>query len=462
VDVIGHASDRQELVRVLMIGADDFRTIPGGASRYFERLAKEVAAAGIEAEVVSSASAASPSARSINELIGRIRRVSSTVEAAASHADLVDSHFALYGLSVVLGRARSLPLVVHFHGPWADESRSAGTRTPRVKQLVEQVVYRRAGELVVLSGAFKRILVERYGIAPWRIIIIPPGVDLQHFRPAPRGEARRQLELPEDAWIALTVRRLVPRTGVDVLLDAWAEVLPTAGDSLLLVGGDGPSRSELEEQAHRLGLSKSVRFLGKVAERELPAYYRAADVSVVPSRSLEGFGLVVLEALASGTPVIASDTGGLPEALAPLEEDLLVPAGDATALGERLDLARTGRVPLPSRVRCRSYAEAFSWDVVAARHREVYARVLKPPAQRKLRVVYADHCAKLSGGEIALLRLLSALSERGPSSPGCSTRGSRSRCCRWWTRFGRFGGIRSCAAHVRRPRLRAPRCTSPG
>jgi glycosyltransferase involved in cell wall biosynthesis len=329
-------------------------------------------------------------------------------------ATLVDGHFALYAVPAVAGRVRKLPLVVHFHGPWAEESRSLGSRAPYAKHMFERLVYRRAREVVVLSGAFKRILVERYGIAPWRITIIPPGVDLQHYRPAARGEARRQLELPEDAWIALTVRRLVPRTGVDVLLDAWAEVLTRAGNSLLLVGGEGPSRPELEEQAHRLGLSESVRFLDKVAERELPAYYTAADVSVVPSRSLEGFGLVVLEALASGTPVIASDTGGLPEALAPLEEGLLVPAGDATALAERLDSARTGRVPLPSRVRCRSYAEAFSWDVVAARHREVYARALRPPAQRKLRVVYVDHCAKLSGGEIALLRLLSALSEVEP------------------------------------------------
>jgi glycosyltransferase involved in cell wall biosynthesis len=141
----------------------------------------------------------------------------------------------------------------------------------------------------------------------------------------------------------------------------------------------------------------------------LPAYYRAADVSVVPSRSLEGFGLVVLEALASGTPVIASDTGGLPEALASLDPSLLVPAGDAEPLADRLSTAHAETKPLPDGGRCRSYAERFSWDSVAARHRELYTRALKQPARKKLRVVFLDHCAKLSGGEIALLRLLPAL-----------------------------------------------------
>ena len=396
-----------------MVGADDFETVPGGANRYFEELATALPRGCVDPVSIStsprvyrSTSAVRPRER----LVGRVRRVSSAVDTAASSADLIDSHFALSGVSAIVGQGRRLPLVVHFHGPWADESESVGSRSPRAKRIIEQLVYRRAREIVVLSGAFKRILVERYRIPPWRITVIPPGADLERFQPGVRAEARAELRLPDDAWIALAVRRLVPRTGVDLLLDAWAGMLRTTANALLLVGGKGPLRPALEARAHQLGLGDSVRFLGKVSEEQLPVYYRACDVSVVPSLSLEGFGLVVLEALASGTPVIASDTGGLPEALAPLDPGLLVPAGDVSSLADRLSSAHMGATALPSRDRCRSYAERFSWADVAARHREIYARAVKPsPRQRKLRVVYLDHCAKLSGGEIALLRLLPAL-----------------------------------------------------
>jgi glycosyltransferase involved in cell wall biosynthesis len=398
-----------------MIAADHFRTIPGGASRYVDDLATALSKAGVGAQSVFGASSVNGSrsaALSPRRLVARVRRVSAAVNDEVSRVGLLDVHFALYGcLPILVGSPQSLPLVVHFHGPWADESRSVGSRAPGLKQLLERLVYRRAREIVVLSGAFKRLLVERYGIPPWRITVIPPGVDLDRYRPGERSEGRAQLGLPEDAWIALAVRRLVPRTGIDLLLDAWKQVAPRVPDALLLVGGDGPSRPELEEQAERLGLGESVHFLGHVAEEELPTYYRAADVSVVPSRSLEGYGLVVLESLASGTPVLASDTGGLPESLGAFDPGLLVPAGNTGALATRLDAARSGSKPLPASEDCRAYAERFSWDAVAVRHAELYERVLNPPTRRKLRVVYLDHCAQLSGGEIALLRLLPALEE---------------------------------------------------
>jgi len=401
----------------LLLGMEWQSHVPGGLGRYVAELHQALRRQGltvrtcvlgpvpdVPAGVLVAEHADAPPVR-------RLAGVERAIRAVADQANLIDSHFALYGVSALAGRARSLPLVVHFHGPWACESSTLGSRTPHAKRLLERLVYRRAREVVVLSGAFKRILVERYGIPPWRITVIPPGVDLERFRPGSRTRARAELGLPESAWIALAVRRLVPRTGVDVLLDAWARVVPTATNALLLVGGEGPSSAVLERQALRLGLGDSVQFLGKVSEEQLPAYYRAADVSVVPSRSLEGFGLVVLEALASGTPVIASDTGGLPEALAPLDSGVLVSAGDADALADRLSTAQAETKPLPDSRRCRTYAERFSWDAVAGLHRELYTRALRQPPRKKLRVVFLDHCAKLSGGEIALLRLLPALDQ---------------------------------------------------
>ena len=173
---------------------------------------------------------------------------------------------------------------------------------------------------------------------------------------------------------------------------------------LLLIGGDGPLRSTLERRS-----SDSVRILGRLDDDVLPAYYRAADVCVVPSRSLEGFGLVVLEALACGTPVIATDVGGLPEALWGLDDDLVVPSGDADALAERLATARDGRRPLPGAATVRAHAERFSWTRAVERHSELYRRVVGGAPSAARRVVYLDHTAVLSGGELALLHLLPAL-----------------------------------------------------
>jgi glycosyltransferase involved in cell wall biosynthesis len=309
---------------------------------------------------------------------------------------VVDAHFALYAFGpVVLGRLRRAPLVVHFHGPWADESR--GLRWPR--RAVERAVYLRARELVVLSAAFRRVLIERYRVQPWRIHVVAPGVDLERFSPGDRAVAREALRVPAGARVAVAARRLVPRMGLGVLLDAWEQL---ADDRrLLLIVGDGPERQALEARA-----GASVRFLGRVSDEELVACYRAADVAVVPSLEHEGFGLVVLEALACGTPTVVTDSGGLPAAVAGLDTSLVVAAGDAGALAARL------AAPLPERERCRAFAERFTWARTARESQAVYARALRPPAKRRLRVVYVDHTAKLSGGELALLRLLPALAEQ--------------------------------------------------
>lgn len=118
---------------------------------------------------------------------------------------------------------------------------------------------------------------------------------------------------------------------------------------------------------------------------------------------------MVLEALACGTPVIVTDVGGLPEAVAGLDSDLVVPAGNAGALAERLAAAADGSKPLPTARRARAHAERFSWNRAAERHREVYRRAADGGRRLPLRVVYLDHTAALSGGELALLRLLPAM-----------------------------------------------------
>jgi glycosyltransferase involved in cell wall biosynthesis len=348
-------------------------------------------------------------------LFRRVRSYSRAARDAARDADLVESHFALYAfLPLFARRLRRLPLVVHFHGPWAAESLAMGERSRlrlAAKKAVELSVYRRASEVIVHSHAFKRVLVESYGLRPWNVHVLPPGVDLHRFTVGDRRAARSRLDLPQAGKVVATVRRLVPRMGIDVLLEACTRLdAETAQDLIVLIGGDGPERARLEALARRLGLAAHVRFLGRVSETELADAYRAADVSVVPSTALEGFGLVVLEALACGTPVVASDVGGLGEALVDLDPSLIVPPGDADQLASHLRRALSTPTSLPTSAACRAHAERFAWPAAAEQHKEVYERARGvTPAARKPRIVFLDHCARLSGGELALLRLVRGL-----------------------------------------------------
>lgn len=407
---------------VLLLGAEWFSDHPSGLNRYFQELLHALSVSGPapRALVVGPASGApdqvSAPALASDALPLRLWRYGRAVRSLARTAPVVNAHFALYAaLPVATGALRHKPLVVHFHGPWAQESAAAGE--PRlkiaVKRLVERGVYRRARALVVLSPAFKRVLVEAYGVSPWRVRVIPPGVDLSRFSPGAREASRRELGVPGEAWVAIAVRRLVPRMGMEVLLEAWAQLRAETerNDLLLLIAGEGLARPSLEADARRLRLGGSVRFLGRVDEERLLHLYRGADLCVVPSLALEGFGLVVLESLAAGTPVIASDVGGLPAALRRLDPSLLVAPGDPQALVARLRGVLEGAARVPDRQQCRTHAEQFSWHRVASATREVYTQAARTPARDRPRVVIVDHCARLSGAELALLRLLPALTQ---------------------------------------------------
>lgn len=410
----------------LMLGMGWFPDQAGGLNRYFRGIFAALDGEERPQKAVVIGPVAQPPPGLIvasdhqTVLPVRLLKYARAAQRAGSGVGVVDAHFALYAaLPVLIGRRlRALPLVVHFQGPWASESQAVGQSgmAVRVKRRVEGVVYRRADQVVVLSPAFKRILVETYRVSPWSVTVIPPGVDLTAFHPASppdREEIRRRLGAAGGAAVVLTVRRLVPRMGIDVLLSAWMRVqqdsVALGEKPLLLVGGTGPERDRLATLAADLGICDTVRFLGALTEGELLAYYQAADLTVVPSIALEGFGLVALESLACGTPVIASSVGGLPEALMGLDGTLLVPPGDPEALAERLSAAISGTRPAPDRFRCRLHAEAFSWPKVAEATRGIYRSAGGEQGSRKLRVVYLDHCAQLSGGEIALDRLLGAL-----------------------------------------------------
>ncbi|PVX86508.1 glycosyltransferase family 4 protein [Paraburkholderia unamae] len=293
--------------------------------------------------------------------------------------DVISSHFALYtfpGLDVT----RGIPQVSHFQGPWADESfvEGAATLSQRIKHSLEQSVYERSSRLIVLSKAFGDILTRRYGISPERVRIVPGCVDTAHFDPGCTvAEARLKLQLPQGRPIVLAVRRLVRRMGLEDLIDAIKMVKQRHPDVLLLIAGRGRLESELQQRIDEAGLADNVKLLGFVPDAHLPSLYRAATLSVVPTVALEGFGLITVESLSAGTPVLVTPVGGLPEAVAGLSQDLVLPTTGANAIADGIDGALSGRIKLPDEEACKAYArEHFDNAVIARRVAGVYAEAI--------------------------------------------------------------------------------------
>jgi glycogen synthase len=265
---------------------------------------------------------------------------------------------------------------MHFHGPWAAETQAEGAAdlASRIQHRIEAAVYARCQIHIVLSMAFGRVLETRYGVDPARIRIVPGCVDAARFGvPMERRSARQALDLPTDRPIVLTLRRLVRRMGLEDLVDAMATVRKHVPDALLLIVGRGTIEAELRERIAAIGLQHHVRMMGALPDAQLPLVYRAADLSVVPTLMLEGFGLTTVESLAAGTPVLVTPVGGLPEAVSDLSESLVLPASGVAALAAGLTDALRGTLRLPDAEACRTYARSrFDIPVIAAKTAQVY------------------------------------------------------------------------------------------
>lgn len=363
---------------IICVGLGWFPQTPGGLDRYVYELTHylaadqaqvELCALGLPAEPNSSVTLtnlSSPDSPLWQRLLS-IRR--NFLRQRVAKPDAINLHFALYSLPLLQVLPDGVPLTFTFHGPWALESQAEGASKLNIffKQWVEQKVYRRCDRFIVLSKAFGNILHQEYQV-PWsKIHIIPGGVDTTRFQSnLSRQQAREQLNWFQDRPIIFTPRRLVNRMGLDKLLIALAQVKSQIPDVWLAIAGKGPLKAALEQQTMELGLNNYVKFLGFLPDEQLPLAYQAADLTIMPSQSLEGFGLTLVESLACGTPALCTPVGGMPEVLAPLSTDLICTSCEATAIAERLAELLTGQLPLPSRAACRHYATThFDWHKIA-------------------------------------------------------------------------------------------------
>jgi glycosyltransferase involved in cell wall biosynthesis len=246
------------------------------------------------------------------------------------------------------------------------------------KRRLEKRVYRHAARLITLSQAFADVLVERYAVDPLRIRVVPPAVDGQAFAVnASRSDARDALEWPKDRPIVFCVRRLARRMGLENLIDAWREVRRTVPDALLVIGGKGPLAAELADRISASTLHEHVVLAGFIPDAQLPLAYRAADLTVVPTQELEGFGLVTLESQAAGTPALVTPVGGLPDGVRDLAPQLVLPDKTTAAIAAGLQGALLGRVTLPDQEACQRHVRSrFSWPLVRERVLGVYAEAL--------------------------------------------------------------------------------------
>jgi D-inositol-3-phosphate glycosyltransferase len=291
------------------------------------------------------------------------------------HYSVVHSHYWLSGQVGWLARDRwGVPLVHSAHTLARVKNAALAdgdTPEPMVRVIGEDQVVAEADRLIGNTVEETRQLVELYGADPRRTVTIPPGVDLDRFRPGDGRVARAALGLPADAVVLAFVGRIQPLKAPDVLLHAAAELLrrdPGLRARLVVLVAGGPSGSGLAEPtalqqlAATLGLTGVLRFLPPQSGADLVRVYRAADVVAVPSHN-ESFGLVALEAQACGTPVVATRVGGLPVAVDDGRSGLLVdghrerPWADALA-AVALDPVRRAELGR----RAVQHARGFSWD----------------------------------------------------------------------------------------------------
>ena len=303
--------------------------------------------------------------------------------------DLVHSHYWLSGQVAWLAAERwDVPLVHSMHTMAKVKNltlASGDSPEPAARAIGEAQVVAAADRLVANTGEEARQLIELYDAPAERVAVVPPGVDLDLFSPGSRTAARRDLGVPDEAFLLLFVGRIQPLKAPDVLLRAAARLVtlaPYLRERLVVAVVGGPSGSglarpeALQNLAAELGIVDLVRFVPPVPQSLLPQWYRAADVTVVPSFS-ESFGLVAIESQACGTPVVAASVGGLRTAVADGVSGALIDGHDPEPYAEVL--AALAHDPDRRAALSRGallHAGRFGWATTATGMLEVYSGAL--------------------------------------------------------------------------------------
>jgi D-inositol-3-phosphate glycosyltransferase len=311
--------------------------------------------------------------------------------------DLIHSHYWMSGIAAIdLKKDWNVPIIHMFH--------TLGLMKNRVAQTPQEMEgeYRIDGEKHVLQTVDKIIAATQAELAQliWlykadenKITVIPPGVDLRRFYPIPADEAKEYIGVPPCGRMLLFVGRIEPLKGLSILLEAICimqqdEVMKKTPFCLAVIGGgpeenalidDNAEMARIKELTETFGLSDLVTFLGKKSQDSLPYYYSAAEAVVVPSH-YESFGMVALEAMACGTPVVASQVGGLAFLVQDGVTGYTVPADEPDELARRLTvLLRDESLRQQMGQQAVRVAQDYAWDKIARRLLPVYESLLTSP-----------------------------------------------------------------------------------
>jgi D-inositol-3-phosphate glycosyltransferase len=300
--------------------------------------------------------------------------------------DLVHGHYWVSGLVAHrLQEVWGVPMVQMFHT--LGQLKNSVAKTAADKEVdarieIESKVIAWADRVIAATPLERSQMVWCYGADLEKVTVIPAGVDTSLFYPRDRAQVREQLGLPDlDTPILLFVGRIERLKGIDTLLESVAVVSRTCSGrnlKVLIVGGGGQTEAENAElrrvvQLHRdLNLEEQVEFVGSKPQEMLPLYYAAADITVMPSH-YESFGLVAVEAMASGTPVIASNVGGLSFTVKDGETGYLVPEENHFALAEQVHtLLKNPELRLRMGEEAAIHAQQYSWSNIADQIIAVY------------------------------------------------------------------------------------------
>ena len=305
--------------------------------------------------------------------------------------DLIHSHYWMSGIAAeTLAQAWKVPVVHMFHTLGEMKNRIATRASDKegpARLNGERRVLAHADRIIAATLAERAQLQWLYKADQKKIVVIPPGVDTGHFYPIPADEAREAIGISKDDRMVLFVGRIEPLKGVDTLIRAMACMRTELLEKpvyLVIIGGDPNASPEdmsaemarLQALCAELCMDRMVVFLGKRGQDTLPYYYSAAEVLVMPSH-YESFGMVALEAMACGTPVIASQVGGLAFLVLDGVTGFHVPNGDSEALCAKVSLLlQDANLREQMGARAAQYAHGYAWENIASQIIKVYEHLL--------------------------------------------------------------------------------------
>jgi len=322
-----------------------------------------------------------------------VQGIKSFAESKNIQYDLIHSHYWMSGLAAIeLSQSWNIPFIQMFHTLVHMKNRIAQTSQEKEGEyriLGEKKVISKANRIIAATLAEKSQLEFLYEAPSSKISVIPPGVDTRHFYPIPKDEAKEVVGVPENSQTILFVGRIEPLKGIDKLIQAISIIqkngeLLCCPHNLVIIGGEPNAKHEdmnaemarLQDMVEDLGIENLVIFLGKQDQQMLPYYYSASEIVVMPSH-YESFGMVALEAMACGTPVVASQVGGLAFLVRDGETGFVVPGNDVQMLAKRIiELIKDKELRNKLGSKSAEYAKLYAWEIISEKIIEVYNQVL--------------------------------------------------------------------------------------